>query len=411
MPRKPKYQTILCQFYEWRLIQRKENGVWYADARTTSKNRGRHSLGTRDKEEALAKLAQLDRLFAEERGVVAPSDQTDQQPLSIENGRKLFDDHTARPRGLGGTKLSTQKRYRAIFDKFEVFAADRRVRDWHNVNKSVLTAYATYLTDKGYARKTIHGEITLLKTAIKWLIAEGYIQTEPIKLPLKKAECERAYCYTSAEVAAMYKICTSTGRLQWLQNTIVGLACTGMRIEELCSLKWSDIKFDKRILTIADESGFASQTDESRSNKSSRTRHLPIRAELLDVLESLPRVDQYIFHGPRGGRLKADTVRNVLVREVITPLTKRFPKQFESERSFEDGRLHSFRHYFCSVCANTSIPERITMSWLGHADSEMVRHYYHLNDAESRRKMDQLNLLGGSDGCSATDDEQPLDGE
>ncbi len=419
MPKKAKYQSIRCQFYEWRLIQRKENGVWYADARTTSKNRGRHSLGTRDKDEALGRLAQLDRLTAEERGIVAPSDQPDQQPLSISDGRKLFDDHNARLRSLGGTKASTQKKYRSIFEKFEEFAIEKGIKDWSNIDKKVLTAYATYLSKKvwcvksgkTYSPKTILGEITLLKTAVKWLIAEGFLQGEPIRLPLSKAECERAYCYTPAEVEAMHKLCDANPSLRWLRNTIIGLSCTGMRIDELCNLKWSDIKFDKQMLAIADESGFANQTGESRSNKSSRTRHLPIRAELLKVLESLARVDQYIFHGPRGGRLKADTVRNVLVREVITPLTKRFPKQFENERSFEDGRLHSFRHYFCSVCANTGIPERITMNWLGHADSEMVRHYYHLNDEESRRKMDQLNLLGGSDGCSATDDEQSLNEE
>ncbi len=408
MPKKPKYQTIRCQFFEWRLIQRKENGVWYADARTTSKNRGRHSLGTRDKEEAIEKLAQLDRLIAEERGIIAPCERHDQAPVSIADGRKLFDEHRARPRGLGGTQKSTQKRYRAIFDKFEEFAADKKLNDWHAVNRSVVIAYATYLEENGYAPKTIGNEISMLKTAFNWLIAEGHIRAEPIKLRLKKTECERTYCYTFAEVEAMYEICRRTVGLRWLLNAIIVLTCTGMRIAELCNLKWSDIKFDKRMLTIADESGFARQTDESRSNKSSRARHLPIRAELLEVLESLPRIDQYIFHGPRGGRLKADTVRNVLVREVITPLTKRFPKQFENDRSFKDGRLHSFRHYFCSACANTGVPERITMNWLGHADSEMVRHYYHLNDEESRRRMDQLNLLGESDGCSATDAEQPL---
>jgi integrase len=124
------------------------------------------------------------------------------------------------------------------------------------------------------------------------------------------------------------------------------------------------------------------------------------------VLESIPRTDQYVFHGPRGGRLKADTLRNCLVRDVIEKLADRFPKQFEGEQSFEDGRLHSFRHYFCSVCANTGVPERIVMEWLGHSDSEMVRHYYHLNDEESRRKMDQLDLLGEGDGRSAASEEQ-----
>jgi len=209
MPKKPKYQTIRCQFYEWRLIQHKENGVWYADARTTSKNRGRHSLSTRDKEDALEQLTQLDRLFAEERGLVEPSDQSNcHTPLTIAHGRKLFDDHNGRPIGLGGTKKSTQKRYRAIMDKFEIFAAANRITDWRLVTKATLIAYAKYLEEEGYARKTILGEITLLKTAVKWLIGEGHIHGDPIKLPLKKAACERAYCYTSERLMQ----CTTSAR-------------------------------------------------------------------------------------------------------------------------------------------------------------------------------------------------------
>ncbi len=33
------------------------------------------------------------------------------------------------------------------------------------------------------------------------------------------------------------------------------------------------------------------------------------------------------------------------------------------------------------------------MDWLGHKDSNMVQHYYHLHDAESRQQMDRLNPL------------------
>ncbi len=91
------------------------------------------------------------------------------RPLPIAEGRKLFDDHNARPRGLGGTKKSTQKRYRAILDKFVAFTSAKQINDWHGVTKSVLTAYASHLTEKGYARKTIHSEMTLLKAAVKWL--------------------------------------------------------------------------------------------------------------------------------------------------------------------------------------------------------------------------------------------------
>ena len=86
-----------------------------------------------------------------------------------------------------------------------------------------------------------------------------------------------------------------------------------------------------------------------------------------------------------------------------------------AEKLEEYWKISSFNGLRASegdaLCANDGTPERITVNWLGHAGSEMVRHYYHLTDEESRQWMDKLNLLGGSDGCSDTDDEQPLNEE
>jgi len=73
-------------------------------------------------------------------------------------------------------------------------------------------------------------------------------------------------------------------------------------------------------------------------------------------------------------------------------------KWSDIDRYFADGRLHSFRHAFVSTCANTDVPERIVMEWLGHKHSDMVRHYYYVHDEESRRQMDRLDPLGNKAG-------------
>jgi integrase len=98
---------------------------------------------------------------------------------------------------------------------------------------------------------------------------------------------------------------------------------------------------------------------------------------------------------PNGGRLKPDTVRNILIREVITPLMPKFPDTADGG-GVSTARLHSFRHYFCSTAADGGIPEQIIMKWLGHKDSRMVRHYYHLREPVSQTKMIGLNLLGSA---------------
>ena len=406
MPNKKQPEKFQCQFFDW-LVYPRASGVWYADGRSNGAQLKRTSLGTKDRTEAIKNLHQLDRIQAENLGMTpktAASAGTRQ--LTIAAGRKLFDAHNARPSLVGGAKASTRKRYRAIEDKFVAYLATINLRDWHQVTETTLGNYATYLEEHEYARKTIYGELNLIKTMFRWLSVNGHIDRKPLKLKLSKAECQRAYCYTTEEVNAILSWCAKSTELMWLWRVIIALAFTGLRISELASLKWSDIRFDARALTIADESGFVEQDSDRRSTKNSRSRHIPLRKELLVMLESIPQDNQYVFLGPRGGRLKQDTVRNILVREVITKLKDKFPKKYPGERSFEDGRLHSLRHFFCSTCANTGIPERIVMSWLGHADSEMVRHYYHLSDEESQQKMDQLKPLGEDADTKKEDDDE-----
>jgi integrase len=146
----------------------------------------------------------------------------------------------------------------------------------------------------------------------------------------------------------------------------------------------------------------ARKKGEIRTTKTGRSRSFPIHRELEKVLKTLaPAADGLLFHGPKGGRLKPDTVRIVLVRDVLKPLAKRFPSPPQGA-GFRDGRLHSFRHAFCSACANGGVPEPAVRAWLGHADSEMIRVYYHLHNDEAQRQMDRLDFFGVG-GNSAAD--------
>ena len=232
-------EKFQCQYFIWPIYQR-PSGVWYADGRSNGAYVKRTSLGSKDRNEAIANLLQLDRIQAESVGLIQRSTtSTPHRRISIIEGRKKFDSHASRPRLVGGTKKSTQKRYRAILDNFVAFAPTKSVHDWSQVTEQTLTDYASYLTERGYARKTVYGELNLLKTVFKWLCTEGFLAREPLKLRLRKAECQRAYCYTSTELAAILKQCKEVSQLAWLHAVVTALACTGLRINELASLKWS----------------------------------------------------------------------------------------------------------------------------------------------------------------------------
>jgi integrase len=412
MAKPRKNEIVRCTYFIWKLSKRGK--MWYADGRSNPLDAGRHSLGTTEKDEALKRLPELDRVRAEDLGLITRSPRNDEvgKPLPLEEGRKSYEKHIARSRVTGGVRKSTQKRYRTVFDKFIPFAKSLGIHNWNSVAADVLNSYANHLEKKDYKHKTLVNELTTLKQAVKALIELGHLPgMTPIDLKIRKAESEPAYCYRGAETAAMIQLCCSEPSLRWLADVIIALACTGLRIAELASLRWSDLDLENRRLNLTDETGRQTNSNRNRRElKSGRSRSFPIHHDLFATFDRLPKTDAYVFHGPRGGRLKPDTVRRILIRDVIAPLSEKFPTP-DGERGFIHGRLHSFRHYFCSTCANSNVPERIVMEWLGHADSEMVRRYYHLHDDESRRRMNQLDFLGGAGRWSVGDNEEKLNEE
>ncbi|QGJ71496.1 Site-specific tyrosine recombinase XerD [Planctomycetales bacterium 10988] len=394
-------EKVSAQYFTWGL--RKRNGVFFADGRACTPNLGRHSLATRDREMALKNLTELDRLKAVEHGLADPSilEANLDSDLPLENGRQLYMEYAQRPRVVGGIRPSSAKRYRAVFDKFIDFAQNRGIHSWNQVNTRSLQHYAKYLETVGYAYRTQYLELTTLKQVVSWLVKNKYLPTDHLlELPLSKPDGTDTYCWKQAELMAILEHCKRQEELNWLGHLLLTLTVTGLRISELRNLRWKDIDFEKQMIHLSDEtsSGRAKKKAAKRTLKGGRGRNFPIHDKLLPILSSMKQAhDGYVFHGPAGGRIKADTVRRILIRDVLKPLDSRFPSA-EDEVGFKDGRLHSFRHFFCSWCANQGISQQVVMQWLGHRESKMVQHYYHLHDEEARRQMQRLKLFDDLDG-------------
>ena len=397
MPRKREKERIVCDHFVWLLGQR--GGVYMADGRSNTPPLGRHSLGTKDNQQALVALRRLDLVKAVEVGkadrVLLETPPTEM--LELEAGWQLYRAYVSRSRVAGGAKQNTTKRYRAVFGKFIPFACGRGITAWNLVNRATLEAYAAWLNEKEYAYATQYLELVTLKQAVKWLVENEHVPADCIivGLTMRKPVGSDTYCWSVEEVASIVAYCEKLTDLNWLGRVVIALACTGLRISELAALRWNDIDFESNMISITDETTFAHRRRrrKSRETKNSRSRSFPIFGRLGDVLRGLPQQDSgVIFRGPRGGVLKPDTVRRILIRDVLTKLVGKFPTPKE-EIGFADGRLHSFRHYFCSYCANAGTPERVVMAWLGQQSSRMVQHYYHLHDEEAQRQMKRLNFI------------------
>jgi len=390
------------QHFTW--ILSKRQGVWSADGRSNSIKLGRYSLGTRDRYETKKLLAILDQNMAVLHGLAEPRslENTEVENVSFVEGRKLYEDHVRRSPLLGGTRATSQKRYRTVLDKFLRYAAGKGMRFWNQVSSKTLQGYLGHLQEEGYAYRTQYLEGTTLKQVVSFLVSEKKLPVEnKIALSLTKPRGTDTYCWKPIEVQAILAFCAEKSELHWLRYVILALSCTGLRIGELIGLRWSNILFDSGMIHLEDET-LSSRKPHHRDRQTTKggyNRAFPIHSESRPVLESLARhSDGYVFHGPLGGRLKADTVRNILIRDILKPLECRFPTA-ESEIGFANGRLHSFRHFFCSLCASQGVSQNVVMLWLGHRDSKLVQHYFHLHDDVARAQMQRISLEGSTTGA------------
>ena len=397
MPRKPKDIPITCEYFTWRLFRR--NGVYYGDSRGGKYNLGKHSLGTRNRDEALTRLRLLDQQKAVELGL---ADEKAIQPgdaVTVADGWKLYLEYGGRSRVLGGVSPGTLQRYGAVCDKHVKFCEKHGIVNWGDFSKQMMEKYGNRLS-RSFADRTVFLELTLIKSVTNWLIAEKKLPADcKIDYHLRKPQGTDTYCYSAAEVAAMVGRCTDIPRLVWLANVIIALAHTGLRISELAELRRSDVDFNSNTIRVADErsSRRKRKAGTMRTTKGRRSRVIPIHPRLRKLFEGLSRKpDGRVLHADRGGALRPNNVLHVFIRDVIEPLKEKFPAP-DGEIGFEHGRLHSFRHYFCSQAFLGGASEGEIKEWLGHADSKMVEHYRHLRNEDAQRKMEQIDFMAAAD--------------
>jgi hypothetical protein len=107
--------------------------------------------------------------------------------------------------------------------------------------------------------------------------------------------------------------------------------------------------------------------------------------------------DGAVFEGPLGGRVKPDTIRNILIREVLKPVAVKLNRP-----SLLRGRLHSFRHYFCTLCASSGVTEPVVRRWMGHTSSIMLDHYFHLPGDKARESINSIKIVAHSAALAET---------
>jgi len=162
----------------------------------------------------------------------------------------------------------------------------------------------------------------------------------------------------------------------WAVPMFAMLAFTGVRIGELRQLRWEDTDFDLNVIHI-NRGGSDGKT------KNKEDRFIPIHyTKLKPILQTLPRKSDLVFNMPNGKPVSDKKLRAYL---------KNLCRQCGFTKPWQ-YKLHTFRHFFASYCAQQNLSYKYVLEWMGHSSSAVLDMYFTMNDRQALVAMNSLSF-------------------
>lgn len=175
---------------------------------------------------------------------------------------------------------------------------------------------------------------------------------------------------------------------------IVVAIFTGMRISELIGLKWSDVSFKDRIITVSHQLQRSEDTGtyHTITPKNGKTRVVPIAQSMVSVFRGIKSKqaerqlkagelwegDGYVFTDELGHHYKQPTVQHHF-------------KKIARAAGFDDTRFHDLRHTCAILALQTGADIKSVSDMLGHYSTAFTMDVY--GDVSEKMKEQTRNTM------------------
>jgi integrase len=251
---------------------------------------------------------------------------------------------------------NTIRRYKAILSNFRLFLSEHpNLKKVSQLNAGLIEEYKVYRKKQGAKSNTINIELKGIRVCfnngVKWGLIKGGPMVGVKSLRIRDAKPPRFL--SEDECNQLLQNCGKE-----LYPIFFTFLHTGLRLEELINLEWSDIDFRNKKIHVR------SKVDWIPKGKD---RELPITKRLQSILEQLKRRARgnYVFESPDGGKLKRKLRRDLI--------------RIASKCGFPDvTKIHSLRHTFASHLVMKGVDLPTVQKLLGHSDIKTTMVYAHL---------------------------------
>ena len=215
--------------------------------------------------------------------------------------------------------------------------------------------------------QTVKHVLALLRRIINHGIKQGYIAPLTFQIEMPEVDNIRTEDLTPVELKRLLKALEESPHTRAVSIMRIALY-SGMRKGEIFKLKWTDIDFHRRFITIRDPKG-------------KKKQKIPLNANTRSVIEAIPDNDtEFLFpaKSSTGHVMNLDKQLRAIKEEAG------LPKDFRP--------MHGLRHLFATTLANSGKVDMFTLQkLLTHKSPEMTQRYAHMRDEALRRASDTVD--------------------
>ena len=245
-------------------------------------------------------------------------------------------------------------------------ASSIKERDIDKIRVSMETSGYGIQNKNGCSARTIRKVLLqVLKPILEYGFRNGALKQIPeITVPSKPKK--KKVKNGTEKLTALYKSIHTLYKDDSFYRGLFLFAFFGRRWNEIRTLEWSDIDFNKMEYTIREEN---SKIDEDK------TFALP--KDVAEALSHFRDSQGLVFRSPKTGR------------ELSTP--KKQMDKLKEASGIEKLTLHYFRHIMATALSNSGMVNTVLSASLGHNNSQTADDYYitvdHLKGSEKATKM------------------------
>ena len=233
--------------------------------------------------------------------------------------------------------------------------------------------------------KTVRDIVTKLKEIINFYEEEHNTKLNIKKMSLPKMNKKEIQILSNKEKQKLEKYCIEQNSLKSLGILIC--LNTGLRVGEVCALRWENVDFETRRhvektierIYSKEENKTIVIIDTPKSITSVRT--IPINSKLYNILKQI-----------RGKSKKTDFVLTGSSEHYVEPRNYQYHfKEILKRNKVKKYKFHTLRHTFATNCIEAVMDIKSLSEILGHADVSITLNIYvHSSDKAKRKYLEKI---------------------